>query len=198
MKAKTGISLFLLLAVLMTGCGGRPEATFEISGSPNPLFYGGTCGASVMTFTVMGPGAGLEIKSIIAAYQLFDSAGKKVREDTLHLNPVPGATPVTYDATRIIIVPDSGGSSPAPDEPLVIFGEGHIDFAATVYAKILVPAPTGPEETFYFTSTKSIPVLPCAPTPTVPPPPPAPTKKPKGEPPPPSCSIEPNNPNCVP
>ena len=214
MKKKTSstISLIFLGTLILAACGGRPEASFEISGAPDPLFYGGTCGATVITFTVTGPADGLEIKSIIAAYNLFDGSGKKVGSNSLHLYAVPGGTPITYDATRIIFVPDSGGTSPAPDEPILVFGDGSIEFAATIFAKILTPAPTGPEETYYFTTTKSIPVLPCRPVTPVPPTiaptftpiptvTPKPTKKPKddsgGPPAPPSCTVEPNNPNCV-
>ncbi len=205
MKTKSCFSLFLLIALMITGCGGRPVAKFDISGDPNPLYYGGVCATPVMTFTVTGPGAGLEIESIIVAYQLFDGDGKKVKEDSFHLNPVPGATPIDYDADRIIVIADTSGAALAPDEAIVIFGDGHIDFAATIYTKILSPSPSGPDTTYYFTDTKSVPVLPCAlPTPLPPTltPVPVPTKKPKGDtgggpPGPPSCSVEPNNPNCV-
>jgi hypothetical protein len=168
---------------------------------------------------VSGPGEGLRINSIIAAYQLYDGSGKKIYESAYSLHPIPDAPAVSYDADRIISVPDSGGSSPAPDSPIIDFGEGRVDFAATVYAKILSPSPTGPSETYYFTSTKSIPVLPCSlrvptSTPTIDPglpgldsatiiPPGSYDQPPKqgeggGPPAPPSCSVEPNNPNCVP
>jgi hypothetical protein len=201
---KTRILVLMLVAgMLPAGCG-PAKPVFEISGSPSPLLYG--CGASVFTFKVTGPAEGLKINSIIVAYQLFDGGGKKVREATLYLYPIPYDPPVSYDASRIIVVPDSGGSAPAPDEPILDFGEGRIDFAATVYAKLLSPSPSGPDETFYFTDTKSIPVLPCAPgSPTLAPTPAPtlaptpielPTKKPKAPRPP--CSLEPNNPNCVP
>jgi hypothetical protein len=226
MKAKISIPVILLFALIFTGCG--PEKpTFEISGSPETLYYGGLCPTPVLTFKVTGPGEGLRINSIIVAYQLFDGSGKKITEATLYLHPIPDAPSVSYDASRIIVVPDSGGSVPTSDSPIIDFGEGHIDFAATVYAKILSPSITGPDETYYFTSTKSIPVLPCLPvtietieqgpgdeiiiitldaptaTPTFAP---EPTKKPKGDsgdappqpPAPPSCSVEPNNPNCAP
>ena len=200
------------MVVILAGCGPAKPA-FEISGSPNPLLYG--CGASVLTFKVTGPGEGLKIESIILAYQLFDGSGKKIREATLNLYPIPYAPPVSYDASRIIYIPDSTGSSPAPDEPILDFGEGRIDFAATIYAKFLSPSSTGPEETFYFTDTKSIPVLPCGPVPIVtigqgpgdqiitreaptvtPTFTPVPTRKPRS--PRPACTAEPNNPNCVP
>src|SRR3972149_6791669 len=206
-----GWIVLLFLSLILAGC--RPaKPTFEISGSPDPLFYG--CGPSVLTLTVTGPGEGLKINSIIAAYQLFDGAGKKVYETTLYLHPIPYATPISYDADRLIVIPDTSGSPVAPDEAILEFGEGRLEFAATVYAKILSPSLTGPDETYYFTSTKSIPVLPCTPPRPIPPTlaptltptatiVPEPTKKPKedsgGAPPaPPSCSAEPNNPNCVP
>ncbi len=211
MKTKTRVVMLLagmiLAGMILISCG-PAKPVFEISGSPAPLLYG--CGASVLTFKVTGPAEGLKINSIIVAYQLFDGGGKKVREASLNLYPIPYDPPVSYDASRIIVVPDSAGSSPAPDEPILDFGEGRIDFAATVYAKFLSPSPSGPEETFYFTDTKSIPVLPCAagsptlaptPVPTLAPtltptPIEVPTKKPKAPRPP--CSVEPNNPNCVP
>jgi len=204
---KTKIWVVMLVAGLILISCGPAKPVFEISGSPAPLFYG--CGASVFTFKVTGPGDGLRINSIIVGYQLFDGRGSKITETTVTLNPIPGAPPVAYDADRIISVPDSAGSSPAADEPIIDFGEGRLDFAATVYAKFLSPSPTGPEETFYFTDTKSIPVLPCPPKPvfTIVPPhidvtilPPGSADKPKpgGGGPPPSCSVEPNNPNCVP
>jgi hypothetical protein len=101
------------------------------------------------------------MNSIIAAYQLFDHGGNKITEATVNLKPIPDALPVSYDADRIISVPDGGGSAPAPDSPIIDFGEGRVDFAATVYAKVLAPAPGAPGETYFFTSTKSIPVLPC-------------------------------------
>jgi hypothetical protein len=216
MRAKALTPWILLSALLIAGCG-PPKATFEIEGSPNPLFYG-SCGTTVVNFTVKGPGEGLKINSVIVGYNLFDGSGKKIREGTVSLSPSPGKPPVWYDGHLIIVVPDSGGSAPAPDEPILYFGEGRIDFAATIFAKILSPLPAGPEETYYFTSTKSIPVLPCAPAsietidqgppadeiitreaPTLMPTlTPVPTRKPKEGPPAPSCSVEPNNPNCVP
>jgi hypothetical protein len=211
MKTRNGIFLILLMALMLAGCG-PAKPTFEISGSPNPLYYG--CGASVFTFNVTGPGAGLRINSIIVGYQLFDGKGSKIIETTATLHPIPDAAPVAYDADRIIPVPDSAGSAPATDEPIIDFGEGRLDFAATVYATYLSPPPSGPAETYYFTSTKSVPVLPCssrstAPAPTVDPGlpsfegtiiPPGSSDKPKpgGSGSPPSCSAEPNNPNCVP
>ena len=158
MKPKAGLSVILLLALVIAGCE-KAGKTFEIGGSPDPLYYG--CGASVFTFTVTGPGSGLRINSIIVAYQLFDSTGKKVKEATLDLHPIPYASPVAYDADRIIVVPESAGS--APDEPIIIFGEGRMDFAATVYATFLSPPPGSSRETYYFTSTKSVKVLPCTP-----------------------------------
>jgi hypothetical protein len=163
MKTKTGLTLVLLIVLILAGCE-KAGKTFEISGSPDPLYYG--CGASVFTFTVMGPGSGLRINSIVVAYQLFDGKGNKVKEATLDLHPIPYASPVAYDADRIITVPDSAGLAPAPDEPIIDFGEGRMDFAATVYATFLSPPPTGSSETYYFTSTKSVKVLPCT-TPTL-------------------------------
>ena len=227
MKAKITVPAILLFALIFSGCA-PPKATFEISGAPDPLFYGSGCPSTVIDFTVKGPGEGLKINSIIVGYNLIDGSGKKVKEGTLSLSPYPGRPPVWYNDSMKISVPDSGGSAPAADEPILVFGEGRIDFAATVYAKILSPSITGPDETYYFTSTKSIPVLPCEPviiepidqgppsdeviiiTPVAPPATatlaPEPAKKPKGdpsneEPPastPPSCSADPNNPNCVP
>jgi len=207
----------LFFALGITACG--PEKpTFEISGSPNPLFYGVGCPTTVIDFTVKGPAEGLRINSIIVGYNLVDGSGKKVKTGTLTLSPYPGRPPVWYNDSMKISVPDSGGTAPGIDEPILVFGEGYIEFAATVYAKILSPSPTGPGETYYFTSTESIPVLPCAPSAPIEPidqgpgdqiiiitppgptatPVPEATKKPKDEPPaPPSCSVEPNNPNCV-
>ena len=209
---KTRILIILLLAAMGLISCGPAKPVFEISGSPAPLLYG--CGASVFTFKVTGPAEGLKINSIIVAYQLFDGSGKKVKEASLNLYPIPYAPPLSYDASRIISVPDSGVSGSAPDVPILDFGEGRIDFAATVFAKFLSPSPTGPEETYYFTDTKSVPVRPCGPVPIVtigqgpgdqiitreaptltPTFTPAPTKKPKPEPRP---TCDPNNPNCIP
>jgi len=154
--------LFLLVSVLLAGCGPAKPA-FEISGAPAVLYYGG-CGTTVVNFTVTGPGEGLKINSIIVGYNLFDGGGKKVREGTVSLSAYPGKPPVWYDDHLIIVVPDSGGSAPAPDELIEYFGEGRLDFAATIFARFLSPSVTGPEETYYFTATESIPVLPCAPS----------------------------------
>lgn len=221
MNAKKGFTLVWLFALIMTGCA-PPKATFEISGSPDPLFYGSDCPLTVIDFTVKGPGEGLKINSIIVGYNLFDGSGKKVKGGTLSLSPYPGRPPIWYNDYITISVPGSEGSSAAPDEPILYFGEGYIEFAATIFAKILSPSIAGPEETYYFTSTKRIAVLPCLPvtietieqgpgdeviiitreSPTATPVP-EPTKKPKedsggGPPAPPACSVEPNNPNCVP
>lgn len=157
MKTKVLI-LFILFGLILSACG-PDKPTFEISGSPNPLFYG--CGPSVVTFTVTGPGSGLRINSIIVGYQLFDGKGTKVNEDTAYLKTIPDTPPVAYDTKRTISVPDSVSSVSAPDEPIIDFGDGRLDFAATVYVTFLSPPVTGPSETFYFTSTKSISVLPC-------------------------------------
>jgi len=220
MKIKPTIPALLFLAMIAAACGPK-KAVFDIYGSPNPLFYGGLCPTPVLTLLVSGPGDGLRINSIIAAYQLFDGAGKKVDENTASLHPVPDAPSVAYDASRIITVPYSGGSAPSPDSPILDFGEGRVDFAATVYAKILSPSPGSLSETYYFTSTKSIPVLPCSsltPTPapikvtiapgpglpglsgaaTIIPPGSYAKPTPVGGAAPPSCSVGPNNPNCQP
>ncbi|MCE9646994.1 MAG: hypothetical protein K8S20_13415 [Chloroflexi bacterium] len=223
MQKRSMIGLCLMVFLGLSACDyGSEKPVFDIYGSPNPLYYGGSCPAPVLTLRVSGPGEGLRMNSIIAAYQLFDHGGNKITEATVSLKPIPDALPVSYDADRIISVPDGGGSAPAPDSPIIDFGEGRVDFAATVYAKVLSPAPGAPGETYFFTSTKSIPVLPCGlvkATSTLPAaavftlapefpsglgkatviPPSSygkPTKESGSSVP--SCSVEPNNPNCVP
>ena len=218
MNKRSVFLFFLVFPLFLTACGGSPPTpgkdSFDISGSPNPLYYGGSCSTPVLTILVSGPGAGLRINSIIAAYQVFDGSGKKVDENTASLHPVPDAPLVNYDADRIIIIP--GGEGSAPDSPIYEFGNGHVDFAAMVYATFDPKPSSGPDETYYFTSTKSVPILPCSAMGSTPGAglpggivivtiiPPVPADKPSqpdeggGPPPPPSCSADPNNPNCVP
>jgi hypothetical protein len=219
MKKMSAFCIFMMVLLVLSACDySTAKPVFDIFGSPNPLYYGGSCPKPVLHLVVSGPGEGLRINSIIAAYQLFDGSGKKIHQDAYNLNPVPDTPAFTYDADRMINVPDSGGSASSPDSPVIAdFGAGHVDFAATVYAKFLSPPASGSSETYYFTSTKSIPVLPCTsrtPTPGVPSisvtiasgsrpgldlaTVKAPGSDVKPPAPPPSCSVDPNNPSCVP
>lgn len=215
MKVKVCL-LIAMLCIILSSCG-PAKPTFDIYGSPGTLYYGGTCPAPVLYLAVMGPGEGLVINSIVAGYVLYDGSGKKISEDGFNLDPVSGAKDVFYNGWRTLTVPVGEGPYAAVED----FGDGRVDFAATVHVKILSPSPSGPSETFYFTSTKSNPVLPCSPatpTPTVKVPlglppvatvlpprldvtivPPGSSNKPKqGGGGPPSCSVDPNNPSCVP
>jgi hypothetical protein len=215
MNKRSVLFIFITAILVLSACDYTTATpVFDIYGSPSPLYYGGLCSTPVLKMLVSGPGAGLRIDSVIAAYQLFDGSGKKVSSNTASLSPIPDTPSGTYDAERIIVIP-TGGSS--PDSLVYDFGNGRVDFAATVSAKFTSPSPTGYASTFYFTSTKSIPVLPCSslkptPAPTIDPGlpsisgpvlPPGSVDKPKpggggGAPPPPSCSTDPNNPSCVP
>jgi hypothetical protein len=202
MKTKGFIILLALLSITLNSCGpGKP--TFEISGSPDPIFYG-YCG-TLLTFKVIGPGDNLRINSVIVGYNLFNGSGGKVKSGTVTLSSSLIDPPVTYTGSLDFFGSDLSSPGSSPDKVVIDFGDGRIDFAATVYATYITPPSSGPDETYYFTSTKSVKLLPCGPTPTVAPiilvapsltPTPVPTKKPKdGRP---SCSAEPNNPNCKP
>ena len=225
MKKRIGISLIFIIAFLLSACGKPPPMgdVFDISGSPNPLYYG-YCGPATLKFTVSGPGDGLRINSIIVGYNLTSGSGVKVKTGTVTLASSPSDPPVTYTGSVTFSIAGGTGAV-APDVAILDFGDGKADFAATVYATLLSPPTTGSSEKYYFTSTKSVTVVPCLPTPTAParpgvpgltvvppilPPmelvtptpfpialPPGPADKPtKDNDGPPPC--DPNNPNCAP
>ncbi len=206
---------------ILSACGGDgPEPTFDIVGTPDPLYYGGACGTPVITFHVKGflgdPYPIYSTYNPIVAYQLFDGGGKEVKASTLALSPVAFVTPDAYSASQGLAIPDTGAYSAPPDSLVLVFGEGTIKFQAILEAEIRTsPTTVGPRKS-YFTTTKSIPVLPCSTRPPtaastvdpgsagisgtiIPPGLPKPPNPGGGNQPPgpPSCSVEPNNPNCV-
>jgi hypothetical protein len=210
MNKRTVVSVFILSLLALGACApSEPKLAFDISGTPDPLYYGGSCGVPVVTFKVTGYlGEYLYTTyNPTITYQLFDGGGNKIKEASLALNPVALATPDVYHASQGLTISDSGGSASAADSLALDFGEGTIKFQATIAAEIRTGPTTVGERNYYFTSTKSIPVLPCPPAAIIVPPhidvtilPPGSADKPKpgGGGPPPSCSAEPNNPNCVP
>ena len=175
------------------------KPAFTIDGTPNPLYYGGTCSTPVLTLLVSGYADGATIEKVTASYQLFDGSGTEIHRSTFELHPIPGAPPFAYDTDRLIDIPD-------PDT----FGNGSIKLEWIV--NLTLPDRGG---TFALVGAKIIPVLPCPPKPVFPTidpglppakgtlvPPDAPDKPEpsddEGAPPaPPSCSTEPNNPSCV-
>jgi hypothetical protein len=206
------ISISILSLLVLGACApSEPKLAFDISGSPDPLYYGGSCGVPVITFNVTGF-LGDYLYSTYnptVVYQLFDGGGNKLKEGSLVLNPVALATPDVYHASQGLAISESGGSASAPDSLILDFGEGTIKFQAIIEAEIRTGPTTVGERNSYFTSMKSIPVLPCPPKPvfTILPPhldvtimPPGSADKPKqgGGGSPPSCSTDPNNPSCVP
>jgi hypothetical protein len=206
---RAAILTFILSVLLLSACSpDESKLTFDISGTPNPLYYGGSCGTPVISFHVTGfMGKYLYYTyDPTVVYQLFDSAGKKILAGSLALTPVTMATPDAYNASQGITLPGSGASGSAPDSLVVDIGEGLLSFQAIIDAEIRTDPTNYGERTRYFTSTKSVSVLPCPPTSayTIVPPrinitivPPGSVDKPKpGSPP--YCSVEPNNPNCIP
>jgi hypothetical protein len=211
MKKQVVLYLSLIGILILTACTRDiPASVFHINGSPDPLLYGG-CG-DTLTLRVTGSGDNIRVDSIIASYNLYDGSGTKVKTGSIRLEPASGEPPVNYiGSVKFSLTTSLGGES--PDSPIFDFGEGWVEFAAFVDAWYITPPDGGPSKPVGHTETKSLPVIPCLPTPTpiptatwtiapnipVEPPPSGSGDKPP-EPPisPPSCSVEPNNPNCVP
>jgi hypothetical protein len=218
MNKRSLISAFMLASLILGACEySKPKLTFDISGTPNPLYYGGSCGVPVITFNVTGFLGDYLYTTYnpTVAYELFDGAGNKIKAGKLALSPVALATPDAYLASQEIKIPESGAPASAPDSLILDFGEGSIRFQAIIEAEIRTGPTTVGGRGYYFTSTKSIPILPCPPTmkATIEPRLPGldsatliapgssdkPSKPGGGAPPaPPSCSTDPNNPSCVP
>ena len=164
MKTKTGITLAILIVLVLSGCE-KAGKTFEISGSPDPLLYG-YCNEPTLTFTVTGPGDGLRVDGVIVAYNLFNESGVKVKSGSLSLTYSPFHPAVTYIGSVTFKIAAPGSVSP-PYDAIMDFGEGKVEFAATVSAFKLSPDGGA---TYFITSTKSVRVIPCGPTPPPPPP----------------------------
>jgi hypothetical protein len=163
MKTRTGITLVLLIVMVLAGCE-KAGKTFEISGSPDPLLYG-YCNEPTVTFTVSGPGEGLRIDGVIVAYNLFNGDGMKVKSGSLSLTLSPFHPAVTYIGSVTFKISSRPGAAVLPEDAIMEFGEGKVEFAATVSAYDL--SPTG-GVTYFLTSTKSVRVIPCGPTPPPP------------------------------
>ncbi len=214
MKKRTVVYICILALLVLPACEKDiPAPVFHISASPDPLMYGG-CG-DTLTFKVTGPGDNIQVDSIIASYNLYNSSGEKVKTGSISLMPAPGEPAVTYIGSVTFSIAAFFSSGGTPDSPVMYFGEGRVEFGAFVDARYITAPESGPWKPVGHTETKSIPVIPCLPTPTVPPPPTATTipthsggvtpvstglPESASETPasPPPCSVEPNNPNCVP
>jgi hypothetical protein len=206
MNQRYAISVLILSLLILSACGPVPDPVFHISGSPDPLMYGG-CGSNTLTLKVTGPGDNVKVNSIIASYNLFDGSGRKVKTGSILLKPSPSEPPVTYVGSVTFSI-GTGATGSSPDSLILDFGEGSVEFGAFVDADLIKHPDSGPYKPVGHTEVKSIPVIACLPTPTAPPlirvtiVPPGSADKPKrggDEPPaPPSCSTDPNNPSCVP
>lgn len=194
MKTGTGISLLLLAALLLAGCGPKPEPG-QIEGAPNPVFYGDCSPHSVgFVYELPSEDAGKldPVKnSVSAEYRLIGPGGIEVAKDSVKLSTAGGAYTGTLDMN--------------PLGPLLDEGEGSLVFYGQVWGGWPFMGGYLPFKTSIHSDSKVVDVQPCTPTPiptlmptptATPTPIPAPTKKPKDDRP--SCSVEPNNPNCKP
>ena len=138
MKTRYALILFLTAGLFLAGCE-KAGKTFEISGAPDPILYG-HCNEPTLTFTV---------------------SGSKLKSGTLNLTYSPFHPAVTYIGSVTFKISSASGVSSPPVESIAPFGEGRVEFAATVTTFDL--SPTG-GTTYFLTSTKSVRVIPCGPT----------------------------------
>ena len=206
MKTKAGISLIFLIALILAGCGPKPEPG-QIVGAPDPVFYG-DCSPHTVAFIYELPSeeAGKldpVRNSVYAEFRLIGSDGSEVAKDAVRLTSAGGAFTGTLDMN--------------PLGPLLGGGEGSLVFYGQVWGSWPFMGGYLPYKSAIHSDNKMVDVQPCLPTPTptitptstltatptltataTPVPILIPTKKPGGGGGPPSCSVEPNNPNCAP
>jgi len=202
------ISILILILIALTACDKDiPDPVFHISGSPDPIRYG--CG-NTLTVKVVGPSENVRVDSVFVTYNLFNGAGVKIKTGDIPMISSPAEPPTTYIGSVTLSIP-SGSTDPS-DIASMAFGEGKVVFGGFVDARVASSPSTS---LVGHTEEKTIAVIPCPPTPAPKAPlpsgmdiatvvPPGSYDKPSsgggdGIPPaPPSCSVEPNNPSCVP
>jgi hypothetical protein len=193
MKTRASISLLSMIVVILAACAPKP-APGQIVGAPDPVFYGACSPHSVaFIYELPSEDAGKldPVKnSVTAEYRLIGTGGIEVAKNSISLTSAGGAYTGTLDLN--------------PLGPLLEEGEGSLVFYGQVWGSWPFMRGSLPFKTTVYSDSKVVDVQPCLPTPiptlmptptATPTPIPEPTKKPKSPPP---CSVEPNNPNCIP
>jgi len=195
MKTRVGISVVFLIALVLAGCGPKPEPG-QIVGAPGLVFYG-ACSPHSVGFVYEWPiedvGKPDPAKnSVTAEYRLIGTGGIEVAKSSVSLTSAGGAFTGTLDMN--------------PLGPLLDDGEGSLVFYGQVWGSWPFMGSYLPFKTTIHSDSKVVDVQPCLPTPiptltltptATPTSTPVPTKKPKGDTRP-SCTVAPNDPNCKP